>query len=104
MRYLQHGVTIHDAGTAATGYTLFAPLLQREAYLIDMAGEVVHQWDIPGQPGNYAKLQPNGNLLVSTWSGGGPKPWAARPPRSSTGSPAAPGSTIAPPCSVGPIG
>jgi hypothetical protein len=78
MRFLQRGVTVPDDGRAAAGYTLFAPLLQREAYLIDMAGKVVHQWDIPGQPGNYAKLQPNGNLLVSTWMGEGPEGLAAR--------------------------
>ena len=78
MRVLQRGVTIEDDGRAAAGYTLFAPLLQRKAYLIDMTGGVVHQWDIPGQPGNYAKLQPNGNLLVSSWLGGGPEGHAAR--------------------------
>ena len=78
MRYLQRGVTVHDAERAAAGYTLFAPLLQRAVYLIDMAGEVVHQWDIPGQPGNYAKLQPNGNLLVSTETGEGPEGLPAR--------------------------
>jgi len=72
MRVLQRGVTIEDDGRAAARYTLFAPLLRRKAYLIDMTGEVVHQWDIPRQPGNYAKLQPNGNLLVSSWPGGGP--------------------------------
>ena len=78
MRFLQRGVTIADDGRAAAGYTLFAPLLQREAYLIDMAGEVVHQWRLPGQPGNYAKLQPNGNLLVSTWMGEGPEGLSAK--------------------------
>jgi hypothetical protein len=78
MRYLQRGVTVQDDGRAAAGYTLFAPLLQREAYLVDMAGKVVHTWAIQGQPGNYAKLQPNGNLLVSTWMGKGPEGLAAR--------------------------
>ena len=41
MRYLQRGVTVHDAGRSVAGFTLFAPLLQREVYLIDMVGEVV---------------------------------------------------------------
>jgi len=41
MRYLQRGVTVHDAGRSAAGFTLFAPLLQREVYFIDMVGEVV---------------------------------------------------------------
>ncbi|MGB0630571.1 MAG: hypothetical protein ACPGRZ_07740 [Alphaproteobacteria bacterium] len=78
MRYLQRGVTVHDADRTADGFTLFAPLLQRAVYLIDMSGKVVHEWEIPGQPGNYAKLQPNGNLLVSTESGTGPEGLPAR--------------------------
>lgn len=47
-------------------------------YLIDMSGEVVHKWDTPGQPGNYAKLQPNGNLLIVTEWGAGPEGLPAR--------------------------
>ncbi|MEE8334135.1 MAG: aryl-sulfate sulfotransferase [Alphaproteobacteria bacterium] len=78
MRYLQRGITVHDPAKAAAGYTLFSPLLQNKVYLIDMAGEVVHQWDLPGQPGNYGYLQPNGNLLIATWAGGGPDGLAAR--------------------------
>lgn len=78
MRYLQRGVTVHDRDRAADGYTLFAPLLQKNVYLVDMAGEVVHQWELPGQPGNYGYLQPNGNLLIATWAGGGPDGLAAR--------------------------
>ena len=78
MRYLQRGVTLHDADRTAAGFTLFAPLLQRGVYLIDMSGEVVHKWDTPGQPGNYAKLQPNGNLMISTEWGAGPEGLPAR--------------------------
>jgi len=78
MRFLQRGVTVDNRDKAAAGFTLFAPLLQRRVYLIDMAGEVAHQWDIPGQPGNYAHLQPNGNLLLATWVEGGPDGVAAR--------------------------
>ncbi len=78
MRYLQRGVTVHDRDRTAAGYTLFAPLLQRTVYLVDMAGEVVHQWELPDQPGNYAYLQPNGNLLAASWAGAGPDGLAAR--------------------------
>jgi hypothetical protein len=78
MRYLQRGITVHDPHKAAKGYTLFAPLLQRKVYLVDMAGEVVHQWSLPGEPGNYGYLQPNGNLLVATMAGTGPEGLAAR--------------------------
>lgn len=72
MRYTQRGVTVHDADRSAGGYTLFSPLLQRKTYLIDVAGEVVHTWDLPDQPGNYAYLLENGNLLASSWTHGSP--------------------------------
>ena len=78
MRYTQRGVVQHDRDRAARGYTLFVPLLQRSAYLIDMDGQVAHQWDLPGPPGNYGKLQPNGNLLVATRDNEGPEGLAAR--------------------------
>jgi len=78
MRYLERGVTVHQRDKAAQGYTLFTPLLQRNVYLIDMLGNVAHQWVIPGQPANYAYLQPDGNLLVASWDGSGPDGLAGR--------------------------
>lgn len=78
MRYLQRGLTHHDAAKAFAGYTLFAPQDRKAVHLIDMAGEVAHQWDLPGKPGNYGYLLPNGNLFVATWSGGGPEGMAAK--------------------------
>ncbi len=73
MRYYQLGLTRCDPGRAMPGFTLFTPLIQKTAYLINMRGAIVHRWDLPGQPGNYAYLMPNGNLLVSTWIEGGPE-------------------------------
>lgn len=32
--------------------------------MIDNAGEVVHKWDLPYRVGRYARILPNGNLLV----------------------------------------
>ncbi len=78
MRYLQRGVTHHDKAKAAEGFTLFAPLLQRAVYLIDMAGDVVHRWTLPDQPGNYGYLEPGGHLLVAIKDGDGPDGLAAR--------------------------
>ena len=78
MRYLQRGVTLHNERKAARGYTLFSPLLQRHAYLIDMAGEVVHRWELPDVPGNYGYLEPSGNLLIATRFGTGPEGLPAR--------------------------
>ena len=39
-----------------------------------MRGEVVHEWDLPGTPGGYARLLKNGNLVYSANTGheGGP--------------------------------
>ena len=35
----------------------------KTTYLIDMEGNIVHQWDTEYGPGAYAELLPNGNLL-----------------------------------------
>ena len=36
-----------------------------EVYLIDMNGNVVHQWQMPNPPGLYGRLLDNGNLFYS---------------------------------------
>jgi hypothetical protein len=41
------GVTRYVAGRAYEGYTLFASASAPHAYLVDMAGRVVHEWDLP---------------------------------------------------------
>ena len=56
MRYLQRGLIEHNKNKVAKGYTLYVPQFYHHALLIDMAGDVVHQWDLPGQPGNYGYL------------------------------------------------
>lgn len=73
MRYLQTGLTHSDPDRAWPGYTIFSPQYQRKTFLIDMKGEVVHEWDNPGAPGNYGYMLPNGNLLVATNTPDGPK-------------------------------
>ncbi|WP_338430902.1 aryl-sulfate sulfotransferase [Synechococcus elongatus] len=48
------------------GYTLFSPITGNgEVYLIDLEGNIVHQWNLPYPPGAYGYLLPNGNLLYS---------------------------------------
>ncbi|MDE0538023.1 MAG: aryl-sulfate sulfotransferase [Rhodospirillales bacterium] len=64
MRYLQTGLTCHDPEKATPGFTLFTPLYLPDTYLLDMAGDEVHSWDIGGKVTNYAKLLDNGNLLA----------------------------------------
>jgi len=78
MRYLKRGVTEHDCTKAFPGFTIFTPQYQKIVYLVNMAGEVVHTWELPSHPGNYAYLLENGNLLASSWAGGGPDGLAAR--------------------------
>lgn len=48
---------------AFTGYTLFAPKHNTVIYLMDNAGQVVHQWKSAYEPGQSVYLKPNGNLL-----------------------------------------
>ena len=45
MRYLQRGLTHRDPHRATPGFTLFTPLRNSTAYIVNMAGEIVHQWD-----------------------------------------------------------
>lgn len=48
---------------AAPGYTLFAPLQSTFTYLVDLDGELVHQWDCGATPGNSVYLLEDGSLL-----------------------------------------
>jgi hypothetical protein len=58
------GLIAHDAERALQGYTLFTPQFRGgPPLLIDMEGNVVHEWRTPLRAG-YASLLPNGNLLV----------------------------------------
>lgn len=57
--------TYYDPAKAYNGYTLFTPLGAKETVLVDMEGEVVHQWKMPHTPGLYGVLLDNGNLLYS---------------------------------------
>ena len=72
MRYGRFGVIEFDRERATKGYTLFSPLVQKNTYLLDLDGKLVHKWDLSAQPGNYAQLLPNGNLFVSVKTDEGP--------------------------------
>ncbi|GJM22055.1 MAG: hypothetical protein DHS20C15_19700 [Planctomycetota bacterium] len=50
---------------AAPGYTIFEPLNSRAIYLIDLDGEVVHEWPTDSSPGGWVYLQDDGTLLRS---------------------------------------
>lgn len=65
------GTTIYDPDRAFNGYTLFSSMETSQGeketdfpvYLINMNGEVAHQWTVPFIP-LQTQLLPNGNLLV----------------------------------------
>ena len=59
------GVLQHNKDRASPGYTLFTPIGMFTTYLIDMDGNVVHEWKLPNELGHYAYLLENGNLLAS---------------------------------------
>jgi predicted Rdx family selenoprotein len=78
MLHGQLGLTQSDKSRATPGYTMFSPTGQFDTYLVDMDGEVVHQWKLPLPPGNYAYLLPNGNLLAGGRTSEGVKGLAAK--------------------------
>ena len=78
MRFSQFGVTEYKRERTHQGVTLFSPLVQNMTYLIGMNGEILHQWTLEAEPGNYAYLLPNGNLLVAIKTPGGPQGFAAK--------------------------
>ena len=67
------GVLQHNKDRASPGYTLFTPIGMFTTYLIDMDGNVVHEWKLPNELGHYAYLLENGNLLASVKTDDGPK-------------------------------
>ncbi|KKK75317.1 hypothetical protein LCGC14_2874930, partial [marine sediment metagenome] len=50
---------------ALDGYTLFAPIAGTTTYLIDMDGNVVHEWELSGNPGHSVYLLEDGKLLAT---------------------------------------
>lgn len=54
------------------GYTLFSPMGECGAWLVDMNGRVVHHWETDYPPARYSVLLPNGNLLYSAMTADGP--------------------------------
>ena len=72
------GTTIYDPDKSYGGYTLIDFLGEPEIILIDMNGNIVHQWDLPEKSGisNYIHLLDNDNLLGSKeWDWDGRAVW-----------------------------
>ncbi|NYH16260.1 hypothetical protein GGD41_003488 [Paraburkholderia bryophila] len=57
------GLIAHDPQRSAGGYTLIAPQTAGgRVYLVDIRGEVVHEWQMPVRPGRHAVILQTGNL------------------------------------------
>lgn len=68
----KHGVTVHDKKNALQGFTLFSRIFSDIVYLIDMDGNIVHQWKTSGGGTHFNYLTPDGNLFVCETSDAGP--------------------------------
>ena len=66
MRTQQKGLVHYARSRATPGFTLFSPLVQDQVYLLNMSGEVIHEWTVRGNAYGYAYLLPNGHLLASS--------------------------------------
>ena len=66
MRTQQTGLVHYDKSRATPGFTLFSPLIYDQVYLLNMSGEVIHEWTVRGNAYGYAYLLSNGNLLASS--------------------------------------
>ena len=66
MRMPEPGLRTHDRERATPGYTLFSPIRGDRAFLIDMAGEPVHEWKLQGLGGvNRCEITEDGTLFVA---------------------------------------
>ena len=64
-RTLKTGVTCHDRRRAEQGCVLFSPLANlNKTFIIDMEGEIVHEWNHDSAIGIYGSLTQDGNLFM----------------------------------------
>ena len=63
--YGNHGTTHYDRERSFGGVTLYTTIGAGKTRLIDMDGNVLHEWSAPGPARPfYGFLRENGNLLV----------------------------------------
>ena len=64
------GLRALDPARASAGLTLFAPTSGGgTVFLIDLRGNVVHEWKMPSTPNNYGYLTDRGTLFYNTKGG-----------------------------------
>jgi len=59
------GIIFCNSYQAFNGFTLFTPVDGTGVWLIDMRGNIVHQWEMSVKPAGYVELLPNGHLLFA---------------------------------------
>ena len=67
-KHVEAGIGYADTVRAFGGFNLCASLVAPRAFLLDMKGNVVHEWNKdldPGYPWEFVRLCRNGDLLVS---------------------------------------
>lgn len=69
----KYGLTHCDKSKATPGFTLFSRNFSNQVWLINMDGEVVHEWKTTGGSTHTNYLRPNGNLFVCERVDEGPK-------------------------------
>ncbi|MDE0704400.1 MAG: aryl-sulfate sulfotransferase [Rhodospirillaceae bacterium] len=73
MQNPEPGLRTHDRARATPGYTLFSAIRSDRAFLIDMEGRPVHEWQLQGLGGvNLCQLTGDGNLFVTQATLDGP--------------------------------
>ncbi|MEM7028414.1 MAG: aryl-sulfate sulfotransferase [Chloroflexota bacterium] len=63
--YRKTGLTYHNPHKSFKGFTLFSPPGSNSTVLINMAGQVVKQWQFDDFRPGFGKLLPSGNLMVT---------------------------------------
>ena len=62
-RDLTRDVVVHDQTRTSPGYTLFSHMWGKDAWLIDINGNIVNHWTLGNVAACHGKLLENGNLL-----------------------------------------
>jgi hypothetical protein len=63
----ERGVVVNDSSKASPGYNFYNSWKRPQAWLMDMQGNVLHEWHNPDFSNlwHHAELLPNGDILVS---------------------------------------
>lgn len=63
-RLMRTGLTAYDPERACQGYVLYCPsFLEGQVHLIDLEGNVIHEWLVPYSPSLWGYLLPSGRLF-----------------------------------------